>query len=126
MGGTTSNKRPAPWAIRGVTAEARNAAMSAARREGMALGEWLDRGIRQLVKQQRHDVPAAPLEQTLAELVKQMQADREDRQRERDELAARISAVEARTEAEAMSRASSGGNFLARLYGLLRAKQPLS
>ena len=39
--------RPAPWSVRGVTAEARNAAIAAAHREGQTLGEWLDRAIRQ-------------------------------------------------------------------------------
>ena len=38
---------------RGVTAEARNAAIAAAHREGQTLGEWLDRAIRQSIKAER-------------------------------------------------------------------------
>ena len=45
--------RPAPWSVRGVTAEARNAAIAAAHREGQTLGEWLDRAIRQSIKAER-------------------------------------------------------------------------
>ena len=44
--------RPAPWSVRGVTAEARNAAIAAAHR-GQTLGEWLDRAIRQSIKAER-------------------------------------------------------------------------
>ena len=36
-----------------VTAEARNAAIAAAHREGQTLGEWLDRAIRQSIKAER-------------------------------------------------------------------------
>ena len=66
--------RPAPWSVRGVTAEARNAAIAAAHREGQTLGEWLDRAIRQNIKAERAGELAPTLETTLAELVKTMQA----------------------------------------------------
>ena len=66
--------RPAPWSVRGVTAEARNAAIAAAHREGQTLGEWLDRAIRQSIKAERAGELAPTLETTLAELVKTMQA----------------------------------------------------
>lgn len=58
-------KRPAPWAVRGVTAEARNAAMKAAKREGLTLGEWLDNGIRQLVQDRSTDTPAEEISRQL-------------------------------------------------------------
>ena len=69
----------------GVTAEARNAAIAAAHREGQTLGEWLDQAIRQSIKAERAGELAPTLETTLAELVKTMQAQN-----------ARLEAVEAR------------------------------
>jgi len=44
---------PKPWSIRGVHPEVRNAALSAAKREGVTIGEWLDRAIRSHVKNGR-------------------------------------------------------------------------
>ena len=86
MSGTSKKgKRPSPWSIRGVPAEARNAAMDAAKREGMSLGEWLDRAIRHQVKATRKDEVAPTLEETLAKLVTTMEAQN-----------ARLEAVEAR------------------------------
>lgn len=41
---------PKPWSIRGVHPEVRNAALAAAKREGLTIGEWLDRAIRSHVK----------------------------------------------------------------------------
>jgi len=41
---------PKPWSIRGVHPEVRNAALAAAKRDGMTIGEWLDRAIRSHVK----------------------------------------------------------------------------
>ena len=41
---------PKPWSIRGVHPEVRNAALSAARREGLTIGDWLDRAIRSHIK----------------------------------------------------------------------------
>lgn len=41
---------PKPWSIRGVHPEVRNAALAAAKREGVTIGEWLDRAIRSHVK----------------------------------------------------------------------------
>ena len=76
--------RPAPWSVRGVTAEARNAAIAAAHREGQTLGEWLDRAIRQSIKAERAGELAPTLKPRL-ELVKTMQAQN-----------ARLEAVEAR------------------------------
>lgn len=122
MSGKPDTKRAPPWAIRNVTLEARNAATSAAKREGLTLGEWLDRAIRQQIKQERHQSLARPLEETLAELVKQMQADREERKQDRQEMDRRISAIEALTEAKEDSGYQTAQNPLARLYGLLRGK----
>ncbi|GBQ07509.1 hypothetical protein AA14362_1360 [Acetobacter cerevisiae DSM 14362] len=44
---------PKPWSIRGVHPEVRNAALAAAKREGVTIGEWLDRAIRSQVKSVR-------------------------------------------------------------------------
>ena len=44
---------PKPWSIRGVHPEVRNAALSAARREGLTIGDWLDRAIRSHIKSGR-------------------------------------------------------------------------
>lgn len=93
--------------------EARNAAMMGARRDSMTLGEWLDRAIRQQMKASRSTLPAAPLEETLSELVRQMQADREERNRDKEATAARIEALEAKT-------VSTSQNLFVRLYEALR------
>jgi flagellar motility protein MotE (MotC chaperone) len=112
------------WAIRGIEPETRTAATMAARRAGQTVGEWCNKALRDAATAslKAPSTPAFPIEDTLAELVRQMQADREERQRERDELTARVSAMEARGEAEQVSRPNGGGNFLGRLYGLLRGK----
>jgi len=44
---------PKPWSIRGVHPEVRNAALAAAKREGVTIGEWLDRAIRSHVRSGR-------------------------------------------------------------------------
>ena len=44
---------PKPWSIRGVHPEVRNAALAEAKREGVTIGEWLDRAIRSHVKNVR-------------------------------------------------------------------------
>lgn len=41
---------PKPWSIRGVHPEVRNAALAAAKREGLTIGDWLDRAIRSHIK----------------------------------------------------------------------------
>jgi len=41
---------PKPWSIRGVHPEVRNAALAAAKRDGVTIGEWLDRAIRFHIK----------------------------------------------------------------------------
>lgn len=117
MSGTTeTKKRATPWAVRGVSIEARNAAMTAARRDSVTLGEWLDRAIRQQIKADRSSVPAAPLEQTLLELVRQMQADREERLRDKEAISARMEALE-------VQAVSTSQNLFARLYGALRGEK---
>ena len=116
MSGTTrkkkpTTKRPSPWAIRGVSQEARNAAMSAATREGQTLGEWLDRAIREQIKTARANPPGPTLEETMVKLVETL-----DRQN------SRLDAIEARTEALQDRRGLLAGNLFERLYGLLRGK----
>lgn len=112
------------WTVRGIEPETKTAAHMAARRAGLPVGKWLNRAIRDAATEDIKAVPppASPLEDTLAALVKQMQADREDRQRERDELTARLSAIEARTEPKDGQGHQGVHSPLARLYGLLRGK----
>jgi len=45
---------PKPWSIRGVHPEVRNAALAAAKRDGVTIGEWLDRAIRSHIKNVRN------------------------------------------------------------------------
>jgi hypothetical protein len=45
---------PKPWSIRGVTPEVRNAALAAAKRDNVTIGEWLDRAIRSHIKNGRN------------------------------------------------------------------------
>ena len=55
---------PKPWSIRGVHPEVRNAALSAARREGLTIGDWLDRAIRSHIKsgrKQGENLPDTPV-----------------------------------------------------------------
>lgn len=45
---------PKPWSIRGVHPEVRNAALAAAKRDGVTIGDWLDRAIRSHIKNGRN------------------------------------------------------------------------
>lgn len=45
---------PKPWSVRGVAPEVRNAALAAAKRENVTIGEWLDRAIRSHIKTGRN------------------------------------------------------------------------
>lgn len=45
---------PKPWSIRGVHPEVRNAALAAAKRDSVTIGEWLDRAIRSHIKTVRN------------------------------------------------------------------------
>ncbi len=45
-----------PWSIRGVEPEARNAALAAAKRDGLPIGEWLGRAIRSHIQGERRSV----------------------------------------------------------------------
>jgi len=45
---------PKPWSIRGVHPEVRNAALAAAKRDGVTIGDWLDRAIRSHIKNVRN------------------------------------------------------------------------
>src|SRR3954454_16635267 len=42
--------RGTPWTIKGIAPEERNAAIAAAEREGLTIGEWLTRAIRTQVQ----------------------------------------------------------------------------
>lgn len=110
-GSTGTNKRAAPWAIRSVSLEARNAAMAASRREGLTLGEWLDRAIRQQVKAERSQSQATgpTIEETLAKLAESMA-------QQNAAMLARLEAVEQR---KAEAGRPERGNLFVRLHGLL-------
>lgn len=121
------HKSAVTWTVRGVEPETKTAAHMAARRAGLPVGKWLNRVIRDAATEDMKAAPppAAQLEDTLAALVQQMQADREQRERQAaaqqeqtEAMNARLSAMEAREqEAE-----STSGGFFARLYGALRSK----
>lgn len=87
--------------------EARNAAMAAAGRNGLTLGEWLDRAIRQQVKAD-HSQLAPTIEQTLAKLAESMA-------QQNAAIAARLEAVERREQESGRFRPA---NPFAWLYGL--------
>ena len=55
-----------PWTIKAIPWEARNAAISAAEREGQTIGEWLTRAIRVQVQsdRQRDRAPAVIIPET--------------------------------------------------------------
>lgn len=56
-----------PWTIKGIPPEERNAAISAADREGQTIGEWMRRAIRALVQSDRQkDRTPAPVGLTSA------------------------------------------------------------
>src|SRR5690349_16323779 len=42
-----------PWTVKGIAPEERNAAIAAADREGMTIGEWLTRAIRSQIQSDR-------------------------------------------------------------------------
>jgi len=83
----TLSTKDAPWSIRGVPPEAREAAKIAARRSGMSLGDWVGRALQEQAKEslQGHLPPAPRQEELLAQILEQMQA-----------MNARVSAVEQR------------------------------
>jgi hypothetical protein len=47
---TETADRVKPWTIKGIPPEERNAAIAAADREGLTIGEWLTRTIRMQVQ----------------------------------------------------------------------------
>ena len=118
MSGSTNQKRAAPWAIRSDSLEARNAAMAASRREGLTLGEWLDRAIRQQVKAERSQTQAVgpTIEETLAKLAESMAQQAAATQQQNASMLSRLEAVEQR---ESSLVRSGGGGVLGRLHGLL-------
>src|SRR4051812_22517005 len=55
--------RVKPWTIKGIAPEERNAAIAAAEREGLTIGEWLTRAIRtQVQTDHRSDRLPVPLD----------------------------------------------------------------
>ena len=73
MDGAEAPDRVKPWTIKGIGPEERNAAIAAAEREGMTIGEWLTRAIRTQV-QADHQSDRAPV---IIEQAVQPRADRE-------------------------------------------------
>lgn len=72
----TLSTKEAPWSIRGVPPEAREAAKIAARRSGMSLGDWVGRALQEQAKESlQGNLPPAPRqEELLAQILEQMQA----------------------------------------------------
>lgn len=103
--------------------EARNAATSAARRDGVTLGEWLDRAIRQQVKAERAQPVGPTIEETLAKLAegmaRQAEATQHQVEQARQENAAMLARLEAMEQRRPEPGRSDRGNLLGRLYGLL-------
>lgn len=59
-----------PWTVKGVSPETRNAAIAAAQREGMVMGEWLARAILGQVQAERNAKgPPAVIETSASTLV---------------------------------------------------------
>lgn len=55
---------PKPWTVKNIPPEERNAAIAAAKREGMELGPWMARAIRTAIQTDRQaDRAPVPLEQ---------------------------------------------------------------
>ena len=54
-----SEDRVKPWTIKGISPEARNAAIAAAERARQPIGEWVSRAIRSLVQADRQESRAA-------------------------------------------------------------------
>ena len=69
------NQRSAPWAIRGVSPEAQNAARLAAQRAGVTLGQWVDRTIMDAAAGEltRKTVPAPTEADTLKAILERME-----------------------------------------------------
>lgn len=67
--------REQPWAVRGVSPEARSAAQIAAKKAGISLGQWLDRAVRDAaaaeIKASSQQV-GPTLEQMVAQLTEQV------------------------------------------------------
>jgi DNA topoisomerase VI subunit B len=118
MSGSTNQKRAAPWAIRNVSLEARNAAIAASRREGLTLGEWLDRAVRQQVKAERKQAQAVgpTAEETWAKLAEIMAQQVKATQQQNATIMARMEALE---RGKAQEAPEMRGNLFVRLYGLL-------
>ena len=58
-----ASDRVKPWTVKGIAPEERNAAIAAADRQDMTIGEWLSRAIRaQVQADQRSDRVPVPLE----------------------------------------------------------------
>lgn len=93
--------------------------MAAARRDGVTLGEWLDRAIRQQIKAERNQPVGPTLEETIAKLAESMA----QQAAANTAILARLEAVERVRDRQGMA---GGGNPLMRLYGLLRGKQTAS
>lgn len=64
----TAKASPAPWTIRGIPPEERNAAIEAAKRSDMTLGEWLRRAIRtEILKENQSSRAPVPVRQAMSD-----------------------------------------------------------
>ncbi|MBF0327472.1 MAG: hypothetical protein HQL40_17830 [Alphaproteobacteria bacterium] len=98
----TAPPSAAPWSIRGVSPEARNAASLASRRSGKALGEWLEPVVMAAAHAELKGtaMPAATPGDTLAAILAQL----ERRDQAMQDLASKVEAMQKR-------------GFLKRLFG---------
>lgn len=82
----------APWSVRGVSPEARNAAALAARRAGRSVGEWVEGVVMAAAHAELKaaSVPAATGEDTLKAILAQL----EKRDEALGQLAAKVEAME--------------------------------
>ncbi|MBV8848597.1 MAG: hypothetical protein JOZ16_03325, partial [Methylobacteriaceae bacterium] len=80
--------KAAPWSIKGVDFDARDAAQAAARRSGLSLGEWLNNVIAERAAEQQVEPDELDTEQRLEAVTARLQRlsqDGETRERRRSD-----------------------------------------
>lgn len=117
----TKPQRSAPWAVRGVSPEARDAAGMACKRRGIPLGQWLDRvvldaAMAELKGSARQEVgpTQADMMARMMETMEAMKSSAEATNKRLDEIAAKVEQPPAPV--EPVVQPQTGG----RLFGWLR------
>ncbi len=59
------------WAIKGVSDQTRDAVHEAARAEGLAVGEWVDKALAKAAEEALHPRPPAATREDVAEVVRE-------------------------------------------------------